>query len=83
MENSRTVEIFDSIQLRHKTTLFVALEINNAVLAIIGNVIVFIVFLRERKLRRKINFYIISLAMADFCVGFIGIPSNTFAVTLE
>jgi len=56
-------------------------EISHAVLeliigffAIIGNLLVFIVFFRECKLRREINYYIISLAMSDFCNGFIAVP---------
>lgn len=45
-----------------------------AMTAIIGNALVIIVFYRERRLRRRTNYYIISLALADFLVGLLGIP---------
>ena len=55
-------------------TSFAVFEIFIAILTVFGNLLVFIVFFRERSLRREINFYIISLALGDFCVGFISIP---------
>lgn len=45
-----------------------------AIVAVIGNALVIIVFYRERRLRRRTNYYIISLASADFLVGLLGIP---------
>lgn len=45
-----------------------------AIVAVIGNALVIIVFYRERRLRRRTNYYIISLALADFLVGLLGIP---------
>lgn len=45
-----------------------------AIVAVIGNALVIIAFFRERRLRRRTNYYIISLALADFLVGFFGIP---------
>lgn len=42
--------------------------------AVIGNALIIIVFHRERRLRRRTNYYIISLALADFLVGLLGIP---------
>lgn len=45
-----------------------------AIVAVIGNALVIIVFYRERRLRRRTNYYIISLATADFLVGLLGIP---------
>lgn len=45
-----------------------------ATVAVIGNALVIIVFYRERRLRRRTNYYIISLALADFLVGLLGIP---------
>lgn len=85
MEANQTcdfVEIFDNINWKNKTIAFVVLELINATFAIVGNILVFIVFFKERKLRRKINFYIISLAMADFGVGLLGIPFGIFVVSL-
>jgi hypothetical protein len=53
---------------------FVAIEILVAIFAIIGNALVIFVFIKDKRLRKKSNYYIISLACADFCVGIFGIP---------
>lgn len=45
-----------------------------ALMAVIGNAMVIVVFKRERRLRRRTNFYIVSLAVADFLVGLLGVP---------
>ncbi|KAJ8681356.1 hypothetical protein QAD02_017143 [Eretmocerus hayati] len=45
-----------------------------AICAVIGNGLVILVFARERKLRRRTNYYIISLATADLLVGLFAIP---------
>lgn len=45
-----------------------------ALFAVVGNAIVIIVFRKERKLRRRTNYYIVSLAAADLLVGLLGIP---------
>lgn len=49
-------------------------EILVAMLAIIGNAAVIFVFQQEKRLRRRTNYYIVSLALADFLVGLLGIP---------
>lgn len=49
-------------------------EILVAIIAVIGNAMVIIVFRKERRLRRRTNYYIVSLAIADFLVGLLGIP---------
>lgn len=53
---------------------YTILESLVAFVAVIGNALVIVVFYRERRLRRRTNYYIISLAIADFLVGFFGIP---------
>lgn len=58
---------------------YTVLEILVAVMAIIGNAMVICVFKRERRLRRRTNFYIVSLALADFFVGLLGIPFAVLA----
>lgn len=45
-----------------------------AVLAVIGNAAVMIVFQQEKGLQKQINYYIVSLALADFLVGLLGVP---------
>lgn len=49
-------------------------EILVAIVAIVGNAMVIYVFRHERKLRRRTNYYIVSLAIADLFVGLLGIP---------
>ncbi|KAF5304165.1 hypothetical protein FQR65_LT08058 [Abscondita terminalis] len=49
-------------------------EILVAIFAVIGNALVIAVFWREKRLRRRTNYYIISLAVADLLVGLLGIP---------
>jgi len=68
------VEIFDHLKWKFSLVTFTVIEVVIAFFAIIGNYLVFIAFLREKKLRHKINFYIISQAFADFGVGLIAIP---------
>lgn len=53
---------------------YTVMESMVATVAVIGNALVIIVFYRERRLRRRTNYYIISLALADFLVGLLGIP---------
>ncbi|VVC40411.1 G protein-coupled receptor, rhodopsin-like,GPCR, rhodopsin-like, 7TM [Cinara cedri] len=45
-----------------------------AVGATVGNGLVIVAFRRERRLRRRTNYYIVSLAIADLLVGLVGIP---------
>ncbi|XP_076160363.1 adenosine receptor A2b isoform X1 [Ptiloglossa arizonensis] len=64
-------------------------EVLVAVCAVFGNGLVITVFSKERKLRRRTNYYIISLATADLLVGLfvipfailasIGLPTNLYA----
>jgi hypothetical protein len=45
-----------------------------AIVTVIGNLFVIIAFIKEKKLRKRRNFYIASLAVADFLVGLLSIP---------
>ncbi|KDR08842.1 hypothetical protein L798_01328 [Zootermopsis nevadensis] len=65
--NSTTHELSPNIP-------YMACEILVAVCAVIGNALVILVFCRERRLRRRTNYYIVSLAIADLLVGLLGIP---------
>uniref|UniRef100_W8C370 Adenosine receptor A2a n=1 Tax=Ceratitis capitata TaxID=7213 RepID=W8C370_CERCA len=53
---------------------YMVFEILVAIFAVVGNLMVIVVFQRERKLRRRTNYYIVSLAIADFLVGSLGVP---------
>lgn len=74
-------ELFEMELWSIKMKIFVTVEIIIAVLAIVGNSLVFYVFFREKKLRRRINYYILSLAISDFCVGAMGIPLGLYPVS--
>lgn len=54
--------------------VYAALELTVALAATVGNAAVITVFCRERRLRKRTNYYIVALAMADFLVGLLGIP---------
>ncbi|KAM8703905.1 hypothetical protein ACLKA7_008520 [Drosophila subpalustris] len=69
--NAKVQESESDIELNIPYTVF---EVLVAIFSIIGNLMVIIVFRRERKLRRRTNYYIVSLAMADFLVGSLGVP---------
>ncbi|XP_069365748.1 adenosine receptor A3 [Maniola hyperantus] len=53
---------------------YTSLELLVAFVAIVGNAMVIHVFRRDRRLRRRTNYYIVSLAIADLLVGLLGIP---------
>lgn len=54
-------------------------EVLVAIGAVVGNGLVILAFRRERKLRRRTNYYIVSLAVADLLVGLLGIPCALLA----
>lgn len=64
----------DAIRNTTPNIFYTVMEVLVAIVAVIGNGLVIIVFYRERRLRRRTNYYIISLALADFLVGLIGVP---------
>lgn len=49
-------------------------EVFNAMMAVLGNGLVIVVFFYEKRLRTNLNYQILSLAFADFIFGLIGIP---------
>ena len=61
--------------------IFIVLEVTIAILAVTGNLAVIIAFIKDPKLRRQTNYYIISLVGADFLVGAIGIPFGIIIVS--
>lgn len=64
----------DNNQSSELNVPYTIMEALVAITAVIGNALVIIVFCRERRLRRRTNYYIISLALADLMVGMFGIP---------
>ena len=61
-------------------TVFALLEAWAFVFSVLGNFLVIYVMTREKKLRRKSNYYIISVASVDLLVGLFGIPGSIFMV---
>lgn len=66
----------DNLELNYFYAIF---ELLVAFTACVGNALVITVFHRERRLRKRTNYYIVSLAMADFLVGLLGIPFAVLA----
>jgi adenosine receptor A2a len=60
--------------------LYTISEATLAILSAVGNMFVLVVFCKFRELRTVTNYYVISLAVADFLVGLIGIP---FAIVVS
>ncbi|XP_076306454.1 adenosine receptor A2b-like [Tachypleus tridentatus] len=54
---------------------YTLLELTVAVIAVVGNIVVMIAFRLDKRVRKKTNFYIFSLATADLLVGLVGVPS--------
>lgn len=54
---------------------YAGVETAVGLLATVGNLAVLVCFTRERRLRRRLtNYYILSLAVADFLVGVVAVP---------
>ncbi|KAL7049567.1 hypothetical protein ACKWTF_003766 [Chironomus riparius] len=71
---SSSFKIFDGKDWTYLNISHVSFELFIALIAIIGNLLVLLVFLREQRLRRDINYYILSLALGDLGVGLVSIP---------
>lgn len=55
--------------------VYATIEVTSALLAVLENSLVIVLFVRDRSLRSVKNYYVISLATADLLVGLVGIPS--------
>lgn len=83
LSNSTTGNISDSSgrssstleDLQSLPVLYTLLECTVAITALLGNLLVIVVFIQDKRLRKRTNFYILSLALSDFLVGLLGIPS--------
>lgn len=63
-------------------TIFAIFELLAFLLSVFGNFVVIYVMTRKRKLRRKSSYHIISVAVADFINGLIGVPASLYTVRL-
>ncbi|KAJ8967177.1 hypothetical protein NQ317_006523 [Molorchus minor] len=69
-----TTEVPYEYQNKELNLYYAVCEVLVAIFAVVGNALVIYVFQKDRKLRRRTNYYIVSLATADFLVGLLGIP---------
>ncbi|KAG6800130.1 adenosine receptor A2b [Apis mellifera caucasica] len=74
LANNLTVTALNASTHSELNLPYTVCEILVAVCAVFGNGLVIIVFSKEKKLRRRTNYYIISLATADLLVGLFAIP---------
>lgn len=49
--------------------------------SVVGNAVVIYVISRDKKLKSKSNYHILSVAVADFTIGLVGIPLGVTAVS--
>lgn len=61
--------VFDDDLTSNINVPYIVAEVLVAIAAIIGNALVIVVYLKDRRLRRRTKYYIISLAIADLLVG--------------
>lgn len=64
----------DNVEEYQPNLYYTISEVLVSLFAIVGNSLVITVFCKERRLRRRTNYYIVSLATADLLVGLLGIP---------
>lgn len=55
--------------------LYASVELTSALLSVLENSLVIVLFVKDRSLRSVKNYYVISLATADLLVGLVGVPS--------
>jgi len=61
----------------------ICLQLTIMVLCIFGNLVVFIVLFRHRKLRQKVNLYLVGQSLTDTLIGVIFIPYETVLTLVE
>lgn len=76
VQQNENLELNMSTQVN---VLYTICEVLVATGAVVGNALVVLAFRKERKLRRRTNYYIVSLAVADLLVGLLGIPCALMA----
>lgn len=61
---------------------FIILESIACIFSVVGNVIVIYAMTREKKLERKSNIYVLSVAFADLLVALVVIPLTVYNVRI-
>jgi hypothetical protein len=62
-------------------SVFGILDLAIFVCSVVGNSVVIYVISRDKKLKSKSNYHILSVATADLMIGLLGIPLGVFAVS--
>ncbi len=76
MDNTtQASEVAEVGSLGQVNLAYTVVELLVALLSIVGNLLVIIVFIRYKRLRITTNYYIISLSVADLLVGLVAIPA--------
>ena len=75
MNNEKEISSLGDENILSLPIPYTILETCVSVIAVLGNFLVILVFVQDRRLHKVTNFYIISLSTADLLVGAIGIPS--------
>jgi 7 transmembrane receptor (rhodopsin family) len=73
-------EIFESF-IVVVGVIFLIVDFGLFCCSVIGNAIVIYVISRDKKLKNKANYHILSVAVGDFTIGLIGIPLGVTAVS--
>lgn len=55
-----------------KVTILISMTIVS-MMTVSGNMLVFIVFVKNDQLRKPINYFVVSLAVADFAIGLLSV----------
>lgn len=61
--------------------IFIIADFSFFVFSIVGNAVVIYVISRDKKLKSKSNYHILSVAAADLLIGLVGIPLGVTAVS--
>ena len=59
---------------------YIVIESLIAIFAVVGNGFILFIFAKEERLRKKRNYYLMALAMADFLLGSVGIPTTVLVL---
>ncbi|XP_041107590.1 adenosine receptor A2a-like [Polyodon spathula] len=73
-KNSSILETLPADQVLQLNIPYAAAELVIAVLSTVGNMLVCVAVMKNRKLQTVTNYFLVSLATADICVGALAIP---------
>lgn len=68
--------ITNSTQLTAFQIGYISVDTLIAFFAVVGNGFILFIFAKEERLRKKRNYYLMALAVADFLLGLVGVPTS-------